>query len=151
MEKNYSITHKKIVILTSHALNHEWYSFYLLLISSLFHCSQPLFQTSSSLFSFTCFTPMNSLHLLLHRRNKCFSCKLPQPSTQSAKLHSLLLKLPAFPPFSCWLLQDLVLSTSSFCDRTNISPPAGFSLVHKHARISQNIFRKLSLDPESSL
>lgn len=143
-----SHTHTQKLWFTPHALNHEWYPFYLLLISSLFYSSQPLFQTSISFFSFTCLTPMISLHLLLHRRNKCFSYKLPQPSTQSTKLHSLLLNLPAFPPhppFSCWLLQDLVISTSFFCHRTNLSPSAGFSLVHKHAQISQNIFKKLSL------
>ena len=103
----------------------------------------------------TCLTPMITLNLMLHRRNKWFSYKLPQPYTQSTKLHSLLLNLPASPPplhpFSCWLLQDLVVSTSFFCHRTNLSPSAGFSLVHKHAQISQNIFKKLSLYPESSL
>ena len=145
---NYSITHTKL-----------WFSLprpsTMNGIPFIYYWSAPSFiplsHYSNSLFSFTCLPPMNSLHLLLHWRNKCFSCKRPQPSTQSTKLHSLLLKLPAFPPFSCWLLQDLVLSSSSFCDRTNLSPPTGFSLVHKHTQISQNIFKKLSLDPESSL
>ena len=148
---NHTHTHTKIVILTPHALNHEWYPFYLLLISSLFYSSQPLFQTSSSHASppwsplIWCFTEeINDFHTnflnLTPSLQSCihfYSTFLPPP--------------PPPPPFSCWLLQDLVVSTSFFCHRTNLSPSTGFSLVHKHAQISQNIFKKLSLYPESSL
>lgn len=95
-----------------------------------------LFQTPSSLLCFTCLALNSSLTCYFTRRNDCLSCKILQPSTWSTELLSFPLNLTSFPPFSCLLLQDQVLSAPSFCYIISLSLFAGFTSAHKCVNIS---------------